>query len=193
MRHVIVFALLVASCTAQGIGGKAGVGGKGGFGGATASGGATVAFQGLVGSNNFGGTTATAVFGTNTAAGNNVVACGVWAINTGSGITVSFSDSQGHTYTTDTTTRVAQIGTVSYGEIGIECGHSTAVTIAAADTVTCTFSSSVTGNFCHIFEVNPNGGTLTLDQHNNGTGTAERQRGVLRPCRPILLRRLLWS
>lgn len=129
--------------------------------------------QSKYGTNNFGGATATVAFTSNLAASHNVIACANWANNTGAGtgITFTFSDSQGKTYVTDTTTRSA-VASTNYAEIGVECGHSTQLSTAAADTVTCTSTGSAsTGIVCMAWEVNPNGGTLDLDQRNGATSS----------------------
>lgn len=140
-------------------------------GGTTSAGGhAVTRVQFKNGSNFFGGTTSTVAFTSNTTAGDNVISCAFWGASS-TGITVTFSDSQGKTYTTDSGTLARNDAVANYTEIGVECGHSTQTSTAAADTVTCTWSSSTSFNYCVAWEVNPNGGTLSLDQANSATGT----------------------
>jgi len=158
------------------IGSKAIIGPNGVIGPGVASGFSVNRVQSQPGSNGFGGTSVGTAFGSNMAAGNNAIACAIWLTNSGggnTGITASFSDSQGKSYSTDSGTRKTT-ATTNYAEIGVECGHSTQNSTAAANTVTCTFSLSTAADFCWIMEASRAGGTLSLDQAltaTNATGS----------------------
>ena len=147
-----------------------------------ASGGYIVSYvQSAAGTAGFGGTTVTKAFSSNMASGDNVLACAQWYAGS-TGITATFSDSQGKTYTTDSGTLERADSTTDYTEIGVECGHSTQTSAAAANTVTCHFSSSVGNNWCSIIEVSHSGGAVQIDQAKVATGsTANPSAGSITP------------
>jgi hypothetical protein len=112
-----------------------------------------------------------ASFGTNTAAGDYVIACVTWASSSTSGLTFTVADSQGLSYSVDAPTRqVNDNGGSNFAEVGVQCAHSTTTTAAAADTVSVTMSGQ-SGASVAIWEVSSSSGTLALDQANTATGT----------------------
>lgn len=124
-----------------------------------------------------GASVATA-FTSNTAAGNSVLACGMWAVATagtlGSSMT-GVTDTQSLTYTVIATTLSRlTVASNGYSEMATECAWAFGTT-AAADTVTCTFSESganLAKNTCAIYEVSGANHTAPVDQVVTGTGTS---------------------
>jgi hypothetical protein len=130
----------------------------------TISGGTPVTLiQGVAGSSNFGGTTATAVFSSNVVAGDRLVVGVQWGSATATTIS-SVTDTQGNVYTISSASK-ASATTVNFPNAYTQIAYAVAAS-SAANTITITFSATSTG-WVNALEISPS----SFDQVAAATGS----------------------